>query len=59
MNYLDDEFVKFMAKLEHKGREVYDDFIKLSPQNQQRVAQTIQVMFGIDIVKVFFSNNNR
>lgn len=59
MNYSDDEFVKFMAKLEQKGREVFDDFINLSPQNQQKVAQTIKLKFGIDILNVFFSNNNR
>ena len=59
MNYSDDEFVKFMVKLVQKGREVFDDFIKLSPQNQQKVAEALKLKFGVDVVSVFFSNNNR
>jgi len=58
MNYEEYEFAEFMAKLEQKGKEASEDFNKLSPQNKEKVINAIKVMFGIDIVKTFFSHNS-
>lgn len=57
MNHEEYEFAEFMAKLEQKGKEVNEDFNKLSPQNKEKVINTLKMIFGIDVVRVFLSHN--
>ena len=58
MNFLynreEQEYNEFMAKLFKKGKEVSDDFKKLSPENQQKVNDTIKQITGLQTLSQIF-----
>lgn len=53
-NREEQEYNEFMAKLFKKGKEVCDDFKKLSPENQQKVNDTIKQITGLQTLSQIF-----
>ena len=53
-NREEQEYNEFMAKLLKKGKEVSDDYQKLSPENQQRIMNTIIECLGIEAFNMIF-----
>ena len=53
-NREEQECNEFMAKLFKKGKEVSDEFKKLSPENQQKVNDTIKQITGLQTLSQIF-----